>query len=158
ALWRHISTLEGLDIIGFYDGQVDKGLCPVRLLQQQGDDLGERLVNGFERLFNEGFKRVCIIGSDSPTLPTKYIYNAFKMLDMVDLVIGPTIDGGYYLIGLNNPIPQLFKDISWGSDKVFHQTMQIAHALRLTYHILPKWYDIDDVFGLEKMVKGRLFE
>lgn len=140
-----MTTLQGIDLYGFYDGEIANETYPFKCYKQEGNDLGQRLNNAFKILFEIGYSKVCVIGADSPTLPQKYIYSAFKMLDKVEVVIGPTLDGGYYLIGMKEPISALFDNISWGSDLVFKQTIKAMQCQRLTYHILPKWYDIDDL-------------
>ncbi|HIJ59284.1 MAG TPA: glycosyltransferase [Nitrospirae bacterium] len=150
--FRKVASLEAIEIIGFYDGEIDTTYCPFKkLYEQKGKELGERLIGAFEQLFKDGFEKVCIIGADSPTLPIQFIYDAFNLLERSRMVIGPTIDGGYYLIGLNSQTPEIFKNILWGSEKVFQQTMEIANNLKLAYQILPEWYDIDDISALEQM-------
>ena len=73
----------------------------IRRLPQEGEGLGDRLANAFDTLFSHGFQRVSIIGADSPTLPAAYLAEAFATLRGTDVVLGPTLDGGYYLVGLN---------------------------------------------------------
>ena len=111
----------------------------VLLVRQDGDDLGERMKNGFYWAFSQGFQRVVIIGSDAPTLPISFIKEAFNQIKTMPIVLGPAIDGGYYLIGTKWPLPDIFTHIRWGSNTVLSDT--IARLRR--YHLLPFWYDID---------------
>ena len=111
----------------------------VLLLNQEGDNLGERMQNGFRWAFSCGFERVVIIGSDAPTLPASFIQEAFNKLKTMRIVLGPAIDGGYYLIGANGHVPDIFSNIKWGSDTVFADTITQLHQ----YHLLPFWYDVD---------------
>lgn len=115
----------------------------IRLLAQQGQDLGERMKNAMGLLLKDGFDRVVIIGSDSPTLPVEYIVDGFKGLMTHSSVIGPSIDGGYYLVGGRNKVPPIFEGISWGTDRVFRETLERGMLLGLDLYLLPFWYDID---------------
>jgi glycosyltransferase A (GT-A) superfamily protein (DUF2064 family) len=90
-----------------------------------------------------------LIGSDSPDLPLTFLKRAFQRLKHRDVVIGPAMDGGYYLIGLRAPTPALFEGIEWGSARVLSQTMAIIAREKLTVALLPPWYDVDDAQSLE---------
>lgn len=90
---------------------------------QEGEDLGERMRNAFQEAFDKGFERVIIIGSDLFDLQTEDLEKAFNALQEKDFVIGPAADGGYYLLGLTELIPELFKDKEWGTDTVLASTM-----------------------------------
>lgn len=110
--------------------------------QQQGGDLGQRLVNAFrELLINH--RRVIIIGSDQPELSGQDLEEALELLLHHDLVLGPTLDGGYYLIGLKQLYPELFRDIAWSTEKVYRQTRDKAEQKGLTVATLPVRQDID---------------
>ncbi len=91
---------------------------------QKGKDLGERMANGFDYLFDKGFDKALIIGSDVPELDSKIIYDAFEKLFVYDIVIGPSKDGGYYLIGMKEQMNFLFEDIQWSSEEVLNSTMK----------------------------------
>jgi len=98
----------------------------------------------FHRAFQDDRERVVMVGSDSPTLPLDYLRQAFEALADHDVVLGPAEDGGYYLVGTSRSVPELFRDISWGSDRVLQQsTKALADGAR-TFQLLPVWYDIDD--------------
>jgi hypothetical protein len=120
-------------------------LGKIPLYSQQGVDLGERMCNAVKLLFNKGYEKVSLIGADSPDLPLPFITEAFEKLDSYDLVIGPSEDGGYYLISMNKPFDTIFKDINWGHDNVLKDTVSKAKAAGISYFLLPQWYDIDDL-------------
>ena len=118
---------------------------PIRLFPQQGADLGERLTNVFERMFDEGYEQVHIINSDSPDLPHRIIKRAIELLKEPrrSIVLGPCFDGGYYLVGLSRPIPELFVEIPWSTSLVLKKTIERAHHLGFRCDLLDPWYDID---------------
>lgn len=112
--------------------------------QPQGEgDLGARMARAMSLSFQGGIERVVIIGTDCPGLNANLIAPAFHNLHSHDLVLGPAIDGGYYLIGLNCLIPELFAEISWGTAEVLQQTVDIANKLNLSVAYLPQLADID---------------
>ena len=111
---------------------------------QQGNDLGERMQNAFQELYTAGFTKVCIIGSDCYELSSDIITNAFEKLNEVDVAIGPVTDGGYYLLGSNKMIPQLFTNKAWSTNTVFADTLKDATVLNLYVHQLPVLHDIDN--------------
>lgn len=122
---------------------------PWPLVAQSGHDLGARMAAAFNHLLAGHSDRAVIIGSDSPDLPLPFLRRAFQRLKHRDVVIGPALDGGYYLIGLRAPAPALFEGIVWGSDRVLSQTMEIIAREKLSLSTLPPWYDVDDVQSLE---------
>lgn len=110
---------------------------------QGGGSLGERMRQAFQQAFQAGMERVLIIGTDCPSLGAGLIQQAFVALEDSDLVLGPAEDGGYYLIGLKKPIPQLFDKIPWGTDKVRKETLRIAEGIGLQTRLLEPLRDID---------------
>ncbi|HZS09915.1 MAG TPA: TIGR04282 family arsenosugar biosynthesis glycosyltransferase [Blastocatellia bacterium] len=122
------------------------------MIAQRGDDLGERLHNCFADLFEAGFASVVIIGADSPTLPGEYLMEAFDGLDDENaVVLGPTKDGGYYLIGMRRLHAGLFEGIPWSTDGVLAETRKRANAAGLSVVLLPEWYDVDTPEELEHL-------
>lgn len=110
----------------------------------QGDgSLGERLCRATDRAFAAGADAVLMIGADSPTLPAKLMMDALTALASHDAVLGPTRDGGYYLLGLRRPIPLLFDRIDWGTDRVAEQTRQRALEVGVDLAEVRSWYDLD---------------
>jgi rSAM/selenodomain-associated transferase 1 len=113
----------------------------VRVFPQEGADLGEKMKRAFSDRFEEGYDHVVIIGSDSPSLPNTYIENA--LCSSKDLVLGPSADGGYYLIAMHRKVVDVFKGVSWGTETVLKETCdRIAH-LGASLELLPPWYDVD---------------
>lgn len=122
------------------------------LTPQQGDDLGARLDNLLAVALAQGAGQAVVIDSDSPTLPAHYIDEAFAALDRgADLVLGPTADGGYYLIGLARPQPRLLRDIPLSTATVLQDTLALARALGLKTALLSPWYDIDTAADLDRL-------
>jgi rSAM/selenodomain-associated transferase 1 len=124
-----------------------KALLPVsvKLFPQQGQDLGERLAGIFRLLFEDGYEQVHIINSDSPDLPCALLRDAIGRLKepRTDLVLGPCRDGGYYLVGLKKPAPDLFAQIPWSTERVLEMSLQRAGRLGLSVALLAPWDDID---------------
>ncbi len=127
------------------------------LLPQGDGDLGVRM----RRLAGFGLaaaRRVVLIGSDAPTLPAAFVARAFRMLRRYTVVLGPSLDGGYYLVGLRGPVPPIFSRMRWGDDRVLARTMRRLDRAHLPYALLPCWYDVDtaaDVALLERHLAVR---
>jgi uncharacterized protein len=119
---------------------------------QSGGDLGRRMNNGFRHLFARGCGSAVIIGADLPTLPLSRLTAAFAMLDRQPAVLGPTMDGGYFLIGLRDLQPQLFQGVAWGTRQVLGQTVDRANHLGLAVECLEPWYDVDTVEDLDFLI------
>ena len=111
-------------------------------VRQRGNDLGERMYNAFVRTFADGAKRSVIIGTDVPELNASIIDSAFSQLDGHDIVLGPSTDGGYYLLGMNTLQP-VFDGIEWSTDKVLRQTLVRLASLHLSNAMLPEMADVD---------------
>lgn len=114
-------------------------------LPQQGGDLGERMANAFATIFKRGVSRAILIGSDIPDLSIDILEQAFRSLESRDAVLGPAMDGGYYLIGFRRDtfVPGVFQGIAWGSDRVFAETRQKLEQAKRGVHLLPEWRDVD---------------
>jgi uncharacterized protein len=123
----------------------------ITLLEQRGVGLGDALRSAFASHFGEAFSHVVLIGSDSPTLPAVHIRQACAALERFDVSLGPTLDGGYYVIGMREPHLALFDNINWSSASVFAETLARAHQLRLNVCTLPTWYDVDDASHLLRL-------
>jgi hypothetical protein len=112
--------------------------------QSQGEgDLGQRMMRSLVDAFSNNAEQVIIIGTDCPGLNSHILASALEKLKVCDLVLGPALDGGYYLIGLRRVVPELFSQISWGTAQVFQQTIEIAQKLNLLSGYLPSLADID---------------
>jgi hypothetical protein len=116
----------------------------------QGEgDLGDRMFHACQAAFNDGNDATIIIGTDCPELDTGLLQKAFQELQQHDLVLGPATDGGYYLVGLRRPVPQLFVGIAWSTSEVLQQTVAIAERLGLAIAYLPPFSDVDQPQDLE---------
>jgi uncharacterized protein len=132
----------------------DDLLPPVfQLLAQRGDGFGERLLYVCEDLFACGFSAVCLIDSDSPTMPQGALLQAVQRLSRPGdrIMLGGCEDGGYYLIGVKRPHRRLFEHIDWSTERVLEQTLERAREIRVQAELLPKWYDVDDAATLERL-------
>jgi uncharacterized protein len=110
---------------------------------QQGDELGERMLHAFEFAFAQGYTKVLIIGSDCLDLSQDILNKAFEELNSNDVVIGPALDGGYYLLGMNQLYTKLFTNKVWSTENVLNDTLKDASALNLSCKLLPALSDID---------------
>ena len=122
-------------------------------LLQRGTGFGERLANAATDLFAAGFSAVCLVDSDSPTLPTATLVDAVRQLETEGdrVVIAGADDGGYCLIGLKTPHPEVFEQIDWSTSRVRAQTEERAAAAALAVAALPVWYDVDDRASLDRL-------
>lgn len=118
-------------------------------LHQRGTTLGERLDNLLTDALMGGAARAVVMDSDSPTLPAAYLSQAFERLEEADVVIGPTRDGGYYLIGVKQPQPHLLRQVEMSTSHVLKDTLRLAEASGLVVSILPTWYDVDTIEDLD---------
>jgi len=110
---------------------------------QAGGDLGARMHAAFEAAFAAGHSRVVIIGSDLPGLTAELLRDAFHQLDDHPAVLGPARDGGYYLLGLRQMVPQVFRGIAWSTGEVFAATAERLATLGITPALLPEMADVD---------------
>ncbi len=124
-----------------------------RWVRQRGASLGMRMHHALEDAHAMGYGPLLIIGTDSPTLPLGMLRIAFATLSAgsADAVFGPTEDGGYYLAGMRRPIPGLFDDVAWSTDRALADTLRNAAALSLAVELLPSWYDVDDPDDLGRL-------
>jgi len=115
-------------------------------MPQRGNNLGVRMTDAFNNVFSGGIRNAVLIGSDLPDLSGKIINEAFASLKTTAAVIGPALDGGYYLIGFNHNsfLPAVFEDIPWGTEDVYAKTLNIFQNHKVGYHLLPVCRDIDD--------------
>jgi uncharacterized protein len=123
------------------------------LIPQHGSDLGARLVASFEWFFAEGYPAAAFIDSDSPTLPREFLLQALDLMASpeVDVVLGPSADGGYYLIGLRAARPELFTRMPWSTPWILAETVGRARQLGLRVASLPPWFDVDTALDLERL-------
>jgi rSAM/selenodomain-associated transferase 1 len=138
-----------------------KSILPedLTLIEQNGDDLSERLESAIEYAESRKFSPIIVIGADSPTLPAEFIETALESFksDETDIALGATEDGGFYLIGLRAKHSGLFENIAWSSSSVFAQTKANIELLELNLFQLPDWYDVDtpnDLIFLRNEILG----
>jgi hypothetical protein len=125
----------------------------ITCLPQEGDDLGQRMDRLSRRLLAAGHPAVAIIGTDTPTLPVSVLADALDRLagGHADLVLGPSEDGGYYLIGMRRPLHGIFADIAWGGPTVLADTRERAAGLGLKVSLLQPWFDVDTPEDLARL-------
>jgi len=147
-------------LVSFYPPEAEKSIVAwlgshYSYLAQRGADLGQRMKNGFIDAFDRGFQQVIIVGSDIPDLPRNVIEGAFESLQTEDAVLGPSFDGGYYLIGFKCDTfqPQAFEGIVWGTETVYQSTIDLLRNKGLSLHTLPTWNDIDTVNDLKDLLQ-----
>jgi rSAM/selenodomain-associated transferase 1 len=123
------------------------------LIPQRGDHFGDRLIFAAEDLFKVGFASVCLINSDSPTVPVESFSLAVKLLRLPGdrIVLGPCDDGGYYLIGLKSLHREVFEHIDWSTERVLEQTKRRAAEIGVEVTLLPVGYDVDDRATLRRL-------
>ena len=120
---------------------------------QRGDDLGERMDAAFIDLWRRGHRNVVLVGSDLPALPLSYLETAFELLatSTHQVVLGPSRDGGYYLVGMNRPTPEMFQNMTWSHDQVLAQTTDKLGKLGIQPALVPAWFDIDSFEDLKHL-------
>ncbi len=123
------------------------------LPQQPGNDFGERLMHAIQDLLQVGFESCCLIDSDSPTVPAKVYRAAAALLRAGDnrIVLGPSDDGGYYLIGMRKLHHRVFEEIDWSTERVLAQTIERAREADLKLEMLPPFFDVDDRATLRRL-------
>lgn len=131
-----------------------------KYIHQKGEDLGERLLNGFKYTKKLGYKSAIALATDVPDLPTDIINESINSIKEYGAVIGPSPDGGYYLIGLKNECldEDLFSGIEWGTDSVFERTIKKLDDKNIKTNILKPWLDIDTYEDLKILSKNNAFE
>src|ERR1700752_3718276 len=124
------------------------------LVPQNGHDLGSRLDHALTEYLSQGYERVVIMDSDSPTLPSVYLSQALDALaNGADVTLGPCDDGGYYLIGIKKPAPRLLREVQMSTPTVAADTIALAEEEGLRVSLLPTWYDVDDAASLLRLMK-----
>ncbi len=132
--------------------KVMEGRYGARLLLQRGPDLGARMMNAIQDAFDQGAKDVLLTGTDLPTLPRAHLVEALKLVKNHDVVLGPTADGGYYLIGLRKMVPALFDGIAWSTASVLAETKKKIEQAGLSLGLLPECRDVDTLENLKAFI------
>ncbi|WP_276497326.1 TIGR04282 family arsenosugar biosynthesis glycosyltransferase [Pontibacter litorisediminis] len=151
---RQVTQDLPVDKLVYYVGGVNHDdIWPNEVYQKREQvegDLGQRMQAAFAEAFLQGYASVVIIGSDCLQLTPEVIMRAYKELETHDVVVGPALDGGYYLIGMNCLYPQLFQNKHWSTEQVFPETIQDLQHLKLSYALLPRLSDVDHVEDLDE--------
>jgi uncharacterized protein len=137
----------GADKIVFYSDFIEEDIWNNKEFKkeiQQGIDLGKRMENAFINALKNGYEKVIIIGTDCPEINKNILENAFMQLNNFDIVIGPATDGGYYLLGMKKLHSFLFQNITWSTDAVLNETINLLNEHQLTYFLLPELTDVDE--------------
>ena len=130
----------------------------IGLIESWFPNFGDCLFHTARSLLDLGYGAGCVLNSDSPTLPTECLVETARTLARPGdrIVLGPSIDGGYYLLGLKQPHRRLFDDIAWSTEQVARQTLDRGAELGLETVMLPSWYDVDDANALQALVRETL--
>jgi len=132
--------------------KVMEGRYGARLLSQSGPDLGSRMKQAMQDAFDQGAQEVLLTGTDLPALPRAHLIEALKLIKSHDVVLGPTADGGYYLIGLRKMTPAPFEGIAWSTGAVFAETKKKIEAAGLSLGLLPECRDLDTLDDLKAFI------
>ncbi len=122
-----------------------------RAALQRGGDLGAKVLHSFEELSGQGYDRILIVGSDSPTLPADYLRRGLDVLASKDAVLGPTSDGGYYAVGCRVPNAGMFNQVAWSTPATMEHTERAFKGLGWSTARLPEWYDVDTIDDLGRL-------
>ncbi|WP_297406343.1 TIGR04282 family arsenosugar biosynthesis glycosyltransferase [uncultured Cetobacterium sp.] len=157
------SNIENTDLYIFYGNEgplniIDNLLKDnIKVFPQKGIDLGEKMKNIFSELFQKGYTKVVLMGADIPEVKKEDIDNAFLKLQNKDIVFGPTLDGGYYLVGMNKLYPLIFNsNIKWGTPEVFQETINSIRESGLKVDTISTHEDIDtkeDLLSFNKRIE-----
>lgn len=156
---NHLSGLKSADLYLAFTpddaraSMAELASAPFRLFAQEGDDLGARMNGVFDWLRAQGHRNMVLIGGDLAPVPLRNLAEAFTALEVAGerVVLGPSRDGGYYLVGMNRSTPQIFDGMTWSHDRVLAQTTAKLSASKIEFHLLPTWFDIDTVDDLRRM-------
>jgi len=153
---KGVRQLDGVDAVVYWACEeeslpllAERYRCRSR--RQGPGDLGRRMLGAFGEMFADGCELCCIIGSDAPDLPLPYLQEAFRLLASLksEVVLGPCRDGGYYLLGMRQVWPELFRGIPWGSAAVLDRSLAAAEGSGVSVSLLPAWQDIDTLEDLQ---------
>jgi len=157
ALRKQRSISVEIQFAGGDESTMQQWLGPDFIYRKQlGQDLGQRMGNAFSAVFSKGVERIVVIGSDCPSLTKDILAQAFDCLQASDLVLGPTHDGGYYLIGLRQMRTSVFAAIPWGTENVFAATRDIADQEGISCSLLETLHDVDRPKDLDRINLDRL--
>lgn len=155
---RETKRLEDADVhIYFSDVVIDDKWPGKPKFVQQGNDLGERMLDAFERGFGMGYERIIGVGSDLPDLTAEIMQQGLDALDTADTVFGPASDGGYYLLGMRTPIREIFRNKAWSTSSLLDATVQELRELGKSCALLSELNDVDTAEDLHASSIAPLF-
>jgi rSAM/selenodomain-associated transferase 1 len=152
-----LQTVQGLhcrkrvcyaDFVPATDQWQEAGFQPA---MQRGDNLGDRMLDAFRQAFSEGYGPVVIIGSDCAEITAPVIEEAFHLLRTQPVVIGPAVDGGYYLLGMNRLVEGVFREKTWSSPSLLTETIHELNRSGIAFGLLPVLSDIDEASDLDRL-------
>lgn len=154
----HLNSLEVADLYIAFTPSDAKGLIESFLpagygcFPQRDGDLGARMAGVFGELWRRGHGNVIVIGSDLPPVPLGTLHEGFQHLSTGrQVVLGPSRDGGYYLIGMNHPSPEIFSNMTWSHERVLTATTAKLARLGINFRLLAEWFDIDTSADMEHL-------
>jgi uncharacterized protein len=156
---EHLSSLQIADLyVAFTPHEADtlmQSLVPTgyQCFPQRGADLGERMAEIFAELFRRGYRNTVLIGSDLPPVPLDRFNEAFAYLAPADkrVVLGPSRDGGYYLVGMNQPVPEIFSGMTWSHSRVLVDTVEKLASIDVDCCSVREWFDVDRIEDLDQL-------
>ena len=156
---EHLASLEAVDLyVAFTPSAAMPLIASIapagyRCFAQRGGDLGERMNEVFAELWRRGYGSLIVIGSDLPPVPLDTFRLAFAHLSAGGkrVVLGPSRDGGYYLVGMNQPVPEMFSAMTWSDKRVLEATTERLTQLGIDFGLLPQWFDVDTVEDLDSL-------
>jgi len=156
---EHLTALSIADLyVAFTPGEASRmieNLAPerYRCFPQAGSDLGDRMHEVLAELRRRGHRNAILLGSDLPPVPLTVLHQAFNRLseDGKRVVLGPSQDGGYYLVGMNQPIPEIFLGMSWSHPRVLAETIEKLRQLGIEFCLLPEWFDVDTAEDIARL-------
>lgn len=156
---EHLTALSIADLyVAFTPGEASRmieNLAPerYRCFPQAGSDLGDRMQEVLLELRRRGHRNAILLGSDLPPVPLTVLHQAFNRLseDGKRVVLGPSQDGGYYLVGMNQPIPEIFLGMSWSHQRVLAETIEKLRQLGIEFCLLPEWFDVDTAEDIARL-------
>ncbi|AFL85260.1 hypothetical protein Belba_2717 [Belliella baltica DSM 15883] len=153
--YKMINQLQEIDTFIYFSEKIDSDLDEifveeVQFRVQNGADLGSRMKNAFEEVFNEGYEKAVIIGTDCPEITVSIIHDAFEKLDLTDVVFGPAEDGGYYLLGKKKIDSALFDNMTWSHKNVLSDSIKRLNLKQQTFTLLEMLSDIDNEADWER--------
>jgi hypothetical protein len=156
---EHLTALEAADLyVAFTPNEAEPLIASIvpaeyRCFVQRGGDLGERMNEVFAELRRRGYRNLVLIGSDLPPVPLATLQQAFTRLSTEGrrVVLGPSRDGGYYLAGMNQPVPEIFSGMTWSDEHVLKTTTDRLTQLGIEFGLLPEWFDVDTIKDLDRL-------